>query len=345
MDSNQEDLFDRLPDALLLSIFNQLLDAKTLIRCLSVSRRFASQVSQIDNVFLPLPRLEPIQKPTKGFPVRVFKTLVDRLIIKPIRFLHHIVSSKQATNAKPNHFLYYSPFEVLRNFGEIRTLHLELPWLGVDLGFSGSDSLLKWKAEFGEELKSCVILGATSFQRKEREEEEEEEQELQPRLPEEGIQSRIIWTISCLVSASMRHYLVKQVLGKLPKLQSVVVTDASKQGKLCMVEEQIVELRNSMKNSSEKLESPLDRTPIPNLSMKVWYVPEMEFPASGWVMKGLTLALIKPASGVKGERISEHDLLLGDLDGEDAEERAVLGEAMREIVKKKMTFVMEMSSF
>ena len=342
----EDDQFDRLPDALLLLIFNKLLDAKTLIRCLSVSKRFASLVSQIHTIFLPLPCFVPNPKPRElGFPIKVIKVLVNKLITKPIQFLHHVVSSKPhaaATNSNiSNHFLYYSPNEVLKNFKEIKTLRLELPRLGCEMGFNGTGdhSLLKWKAEFGEELRSCIVLGATSFQRQER----EEQQEIRPPLTEEDLQSRVIWTISCLVSASMRHFLLKQIVGKLPMLQSVVITDASKQGKLRMVEQQLVDLRNTVKNSSEEvLESSLERTPIPNLCMKLWYVPEMELPASGFAMKGLTLVLIKPAS----ERsISEGDLLLGDLDGEDDEEKAVFGEAMREIVKRKMMFMMEMSSF
>ncbi|XP_059431112.1 F-box protein At4g18380-like [Corylus avellana] len=351
MNSNSQeddDQFDRLPDALLLLIFNKLLDAKTLIRCLSVSKRFASLLPQIHTIFLPLPCFVPNPKPREiGFPIKVFKVLVNKLITKPIQFLHHVVSSKPHaaalnSNINSNHFLYYSPNEVLKNFKEVKTLRLEIPRLGCEMGFNGGDhSLLKWKAEFGEELRSCIVLGATSFQRQECEEHEE----IRPPLTGEELQSRIIWTISCLVSASMRHFLLKQIVGKLPMLQSVVITDASKQGKLCMVEQQLVELRNSVKNSSseaEALESLLERTPIPNLCMKLWFVPEMELPASGFVMKGLTLVLIKPAS----ERsISECDLLLGDLDGEDDEEKAVFGEAMREIVKRKMMFMIEMSSF
>jgi len=100
----------------------------------------------------------------------------------------------------------------------------------------------------------------------------------------------------------MRHYLLKKIVGKLPMLQSVVITDASKQGKLCTVEQQLVELRNTM-----KFENSPERTPIPKLCMKLWYVPVMELPASGCVMKGLTLVLIKPASGVMERRISEGD--------------------------------------
>ncbi|KAF5447711.1 hypothetical protein F2P56_033241 [Juglans regia] len=360
MDSNQEDHFDRLPDAILLLICNKLLDAKTLIRCLSVSKRFASLIPQIDTVFLPLPRVVPDPKPRGGLPKKVFKVFGQNLVTKLVRFLHHIISARHATNFKPNHFLYHSPFGVLKNFNGVKALHLELPCIGCDMEFDGGEHslrLLKWKAEFGEELKSCVILGATSFERKKlsstnstgnevRDQEEQEQECFQPYLGEEVLKSRIMSTISCLVSASVRHYLLKEIVAKCRTLQSVVVTDASKQGKLCMAKEQIVELRNIITMNSMGTSS--ERTPIPNSCMKLWYEPVMEFPASGIVMKGVTVALIRPVNGgvTRGEGKSDGDLLVGDLDGEeDHEDKAVFGEAVGEMVKRKTKFVMELSSF
>ncbi|KAG2674736.1 hypothetical protein I3760_13G152500 [Carya illinoinensis] len=356
MDSNEEDHFDRLPDAILLLICNKLLDAKALIRCLSVSKRFASLIPQIDTVFLPLPRVVPDPKPGEGLPKKVFKVFVQNLVTKLVRFLHHISFARHATNFKPDHFLYHSPYGVLKNFNGVKTLHLELPCIGCDMGFDSGDHslrLLKWKAEFGQELKSCVILGATSFERKKlsstntgNEVRDEEEQEcFQPYLAEEVLNSQIMWTISCLVSASVRHYLLKEIVAKCRTLQSVVVTDVSKQGKLCMAEEQLVELRNITMNS---MGTSTERTPIPNSCIKLWYEPVMEFPASGIVMKGVTVMVIRPVNGgvTWGEGKSDGDLLLGDLDGkEDHEDKAVFREAVGEMVKRKTKFVMELSSF
>ncbi|KAG7947865.1 hypothetical protein I3843_14G116100 [Carya illinoinensis] len=349
MSSNQEDHFDRLPDAILLLIFNKLLEAETLIRCLSVSKRFAYLIPQVDAIFLPLPLHVPNPKLRQVLPIKFLKIFVHKLIIKPIQFLHQIISARHASNFKSDHFLYYSPNEVLKNFNGVKTLHLKLPYIDCEMGFNSDDSLLKWKAKFGEELKSCIILGATSFQKgtfssrtngKEREEEGEEEF-LHPYLAGEELKSRIMWTISCLVSASVRHYLLKQIVAECPALQRVVITDTRKQGKLRMVEDQIVELRNTLKGTL--LESSLERTPIPKLRMKLWYKQVMELPASGFAMKGVTVMIIKPA-GRETKGKSDGDLLVGGLDGED-EEKAVFGEAVREMVKRKPMFVMEMSSF
>ena len=44
------DHFDRLPDSLLLLVFNKIGDVKALGRCCVVSRRFHSLVPQVENV-------------------------------------------------------------------------------------------------------------------------------------------------------------------------------------------------------------------------------------------------------------------------------------------------------
>ncbi|XP_075636001.1 F-box protein At4g18380-like [Castanea sativa] len=352
------DHFDRLPDALLLFILSNSLDAKTLIRCLLVSKRFASIIPQIDTIFVTLPPHFQNKKRRRGLSRKVFKILARKLIIKPMQVLHHIMTCTHAANSNSDHFLYYSPNEVLKNFNGLKSLHLELPSLGSEIEFNGGSSLLKWKAEFGEELKSCTILSSKCFCRENLSsssytyvnEREEEEEELQSFLAEDELKSRIVWTISCLVSASVRHHLLKQIVPNFPTLQRLVITDAGKRGKLCMGKEQLVELRNSM-NSPRTSESSLERTPIPKLCMKLWYVPVMELPALGYAMKEVALVLIKPVSGVIGKVVRDGDLLVADdllvsddFDGED-EEKVVFGEAVREIIKKKVMYVMEMSSF
>jgi hypothetical protein len=58
---------------------------------------------------------------------------------------------------------HHSPSEALRAFKELRRLHIELPTreLGIDDGV-----LLKWKADFGSTLGSCIILDASSVSSK-----------------------------------------------------------------------------------------------------------------------------------------------------------------------------------
>ncbi|KAK9273315.1 hypothetical protein L1049_018122 [Liquidambar formosana] len=351
MDENH---FDRLPDDLLRSIFNKVLDAKTLCQCLSVSKRFASLVPQTDTVSLAVsPRTS---RPTIPKPTGFLRSLINKFITKPLRFLHHIVVPSSAASPDSEDDPYGLPNEVFKSFSDIQSLCIQLPCHGGEFGSDGGDSLLKWKAEFGSEIESCVILGATSFQRnhkpspntiiingKEREEQrgdEHEQSESESLFSNDELKLRVVWTISCLIAASARHYLLNKLVKEHPNLRNAVITDASGQGRLCMRDEQIVEMRNSAESSATTLE----RTQVPALKMKLWYVPELELPAAGRVMKGATLVVIRAVNGVK--RVgSAGDLLEGAFEGE--EEEKVLGEAVREMIKKKekRTYTMEMDSF
>ncbi|KAL5565847.1 hypothetical protein UlMin_029011 [Ulmus minor] len=343
------DYFDLLPDPILFLILNKIIDAKSIVRCLLVSKRFASLILQIDAVYLPLPRQIPIKKPTQNLPTKYLKNFLNKFVAKPIRFLHHFVSSKSRRN--PHNFSYHSPNEVLKNFKEIKSIHVELPSYGGEVGLKGKDSFLKWNAEFGTSLKSCVILGATSFQMEslpptsKNPQEDEENDETEPRLADEELKLRIVWMISCLIAASARHYLVKRVIEEFPMLSNAIVSDASKRGKLRMGEEQLAELRSTSENSplSLTLEASLERSVIPDLNMKLWYVPQLDLPASGCVMKGATLIVIRPVDGVN-KNGGDGDWLGAGFDG-DEEHKAILGEAVREIMKKKKTYMMEMTSF
>jgi len=54
-----EDHFDRVPDSLVLLIFNKLADARSLGRCSAVSRRFNALVPLVDDACLRIDRVIP----------------------------------------------------------------------------------------------------------------------------------------------------------------------------------------------------------------------------------------------------------------------------------------------
>ncbi|KAA8544551.1 hypothetical protein F0562_022590 [Nyssa sinensis] len=342
MNFQEQDQFDRLPDALVRLIFNRIHDAKSICRCKSVSKRFASIIPEIDTVFLTIPRRYPIpikddhakesddrnsKSSSHSLSRNLLKSLINKVITKPLQFILQIVTRKSSSSRlfdDENELSYHSPNEVLKNFNEIQSLQIELPARGGEIGSNGDDSLLKWKAEFGSALKSCLILGATSFPRgaqicndngKQRRVQEQQQPESSS-FTDDELKLRVVWTISCLIAASARHYLLQQVVSDHAMLQNVVVTDATKQGKLCMTEEQIEELRSYAK-SSVKLDS-LERSQVPALKMKLWYVPVLELPESGCVMKGATLVVIRPVDAPTGVE-SDGDLLTGAFDGAEEE--------------------------
>lgn len=333
--------FDTLPDDLLEVIFNKLVDAKSLCRCFCVCKRFASIVTQTGVVSLTIRDTNndnPGLKPRSGTSTNFVKSLVKKLITKPLQFLHHHLFLPKFDSSHSRN----SPYEALKIFNEIRNLHIELPSHLGDVGSDGSGGwLLRWKAEFGVELESCVLLGAKSLKRKREHKLKTDDQQNVLIFTHDDLKLRVVWIISCLIAASARHYLLREIVRKHRLLQRISITDSSKQGRVCMGQEQIEKLRNLV-NSSVVSESPLERTRVPDLSIRLWYLPELELPVSGYVMEGATLVVIRPVEWVKGIN-GDADILAGAFEGE--EDGKMLGEAVRATVTKKSSYLMEMNSF
>eukprot|EP00252_Welwitschia_mirabilis_P019325 TRINITY_DN443_c1_g1_i1.p1 TRINITY_DN443_c1_g1~~TRINITY_DN443_c1_g1_i1.p1 ORF type:complete len:306 (+),score=28.43 TRINITY_DN443_c1_g1_i1:844-1761(+) len=257
------DHFDRLPNSLVLLIFNKVGDIKALGRCAAVSKRFNALVPQVSDVIVKVDCVisgddggSLSGRSGRGI-IGVLVRLVLGSIVKPLQALQQVLGSKKVVLAELSH---HSPSEVLKNFKEIENLRIELPGgeLGVDDGV-----LLRWRAEFGSTLESCVILGATSYEKN-----LTEYSHCQPNtLSSEGLEGfedpvddnggvaesfytngglklRVVWTISSLIAASARHFLLQQIISDHPTLRNLVLTDADGQGVLCMEKEQLKEYRD-----------------------------------------------------------------------------------------------------
>ncbi|XP_020249953.1 F-box protein At5g46170-like, partial [Asparagus officinalis] len=276
-------------------------------------------------------------------------------IVKPLQALGQILNkrsleaSSSACSLVSSEVSHHSPTEVLKNFKEIRRLRIELPAgeLGVEDG-----SLLKWKAGFGSTLDSCVILGATSSS-------SSKSQSSSPNptnsselcgvddsgsIPEAfytngSLKLRVVWTISSLIAASARHYLLQPIINDHETLQSLDLTDADGQGVLTMGTSQLKELRAKPVSPSGSSQ----RTLVPALSMKLWYAPHLEIPG-GIVLKGATLVAIRPSEEGSGENLSACS---ASSDGaswvSDAFEEPYRT-AVRMLVKRR-TYSLEMNSF
>ncbi|KAL4296626.1 hypothetical protein GQ457_12G026420 [Hibiscus cannabinus] len=331
--------FDCLPDALLLLIFNKLHDLKSLTACLSVSKRFNALVPFNDTVFISVPVLRQSSSVSSSFVNGVLRLFSLNLFLKPLRCFHRTTAPPKST-ARSFDLSCCRKDGVLKIFKEMKSLHLELPGDG-ELGSSYGASFLQWKAGFGSNLKTCIIVGAKSFRKCSREEEEREEFMEESVLNDDELKLRVIWTISCLISASTRHCLLKQILSEnpnIPLLERVVISDSNKQGMFCVGKEELVEMRNSINLRQESpLSSPsVERSPVPELNVKLWYLPVLELPDSGSVMKGATLVLIKPVADGMIED-DGGDPLVGD--------EKPFREAVRKMIKVKKSYLMTMSSF
>ncbi|KAI0498708.1 hypothetical protein KFK09_019598 [Dendrobium nobile] len=366
------DNFDRLPDSILIVIFNRIGDVKVLGRCFVVCRRFQALVPLVDNVVVRVdcvisedPSLSSSSSSSSAISGSIssdktrgvfshFARFVFGGIVRPFYALGQILSvpSKRvssaisASSSSSSEVSHHSPTEVLKNFKELRRLRIELPAgeLGVDEGV-----LLKWKADFGSTLDSCVILGAASVL-------SSKSANANPAhdlcvgedngcIPESfymngGLKLRVVWTISSLIAASARHFLLQPIISDHETLDFLDLIDADGQGVLTMDRWQLQDLRVRPVSASGSSQ----RTLVPALSMRLWYAPLLEIPG-GLVLKGATLVAIRPSEE------SQKEVVGGCSVGEPLDLSWVsnaLEEPYRTAAKmlvKRRTYCLEMNSF
>ncbi|KAL2535834.1 F-box protein [Forsythia ovata] len=344
---DSDNLFDRLPDDIVLSIFSKLEDAKSLCLSLSVCKRFRCIIPEIDQIFLSIPRKRTLVRDYETSTTSFFKNLVFRTLIKPVLFISQRNKFRKNKDNDEDYCSYYPPNEVLKSFEEIRLLHLRLPCrgsekLGSKAGKKNNSTFLKWNAEFGSQLHNCVILGAKSWIEKCENGDSSLESDCESCvINDRELKLRIVWTISCLMAASARHYLIQEIVKEREMIEKIEVTDESDQGRLCMNKEQIEELRNLKANDSI-FEY---RSRVPALRMKMWYVKKLELPESGEVLEGATLVVVRPVVGGGDDIDGENG---GDLVAEAfgwAEEVVVLGEVVKKLMGTSNCYTLEMNSF
>ncbi|CAL4914148.1 unnamed protein product [Urochloa decumbens] len=352
-----EDHFDRIPDSLVLIIFNKLADARSLGRCSAVSRRFNALVPLVDDACLRIDRVIPADAACDGLapggprPRAVLSHLLKAMlqaVLKP--FAHCDAKSGGAHGGKHAHaqqLQHHSPAQVLKNFSSIRNLRMELPVsdVGTDDGV-----VLKWKAVFGTTLQSCVILGGTKVERaaagsmppSPAAAESEATGDDSGGIPESfytngGLKLRVVWTISSLIAAATRHYLLREIVKEHPTLEHVALTDAQGQGTLAMAADQLREFRDKPLAAA----AAANRTQVPACNMKLRYAPVLEL-SDGTRIHGATLVVIKPVGeagggGVGAGRKELDEFVADTFDGPFREAVAVLS--------KRRTYLLEMNGF
>lgn len=310
------DLFDSLPDPVVLHILKKLQDVKVLGRCSAVSKRFNLLVPQVEDVVVKVDCVISEEKANftikgKGLLTHLLRLVMGGLF-KPLHALQHLLAlPKKCVLPEVSH---HSPGEVLKNFKSVRNLRIELP--RGELGI-GKGVLLKWRAVFGSTLESCVILAASSMaksggktthtcraQEAPRTEAESNETNIYDNssgIPESfftngGLKLRVVWTISSLIAAAARHYLLQQVINEHPTLETLVLADADGQGTLSMHREQLQEFRDKPIAACPSS----NRTQVPALNMKLWYAPSLDL-TSGARMKGATLVAIQPSGQLENK--------------------------------------------
>ncbi|PKA58506.1 F-box protein [Apostasia shenzhenica] len=345
----QLDQFDRIPDSLVLLILNKVADVRALGRCSAVSKRFNSLVPLVYNIYVKIDRVVTVDgdasdeslNPSSPKPRNLFSHLLKIMLLSIVKPFHHLRNPGNGSKPLLPQLSHHSPAQVLKNFTQIRHLRIELP--AGDVG-TEDGVLLKWRAEFGSTLQNCVILGGTQIDRKTnacRDQDLSPTSEDNGSIPESfytngGLKLRVVWTISSLIAASTRHYLLRPIIKDHPTLRSLILTDADEQGTLCMDVDQLKEFREKPLAASASA----NRTQVPASNMKLRYAPYLELP-EGIGMQGATLVAIRPSvegSGSNGGSRKEAETFLNDaFDGP-------FSSAAQALVKRR-TYLLEMNGF
>ncbi|CAA2994487.1 F-box protein At1g22220-like [Olea europaea var. sylvestris] len=345
-DESEFDCFESLPDPIVLLIFNNIADIKFLIRCRSVSKRFNSLVPQTDSVLL---RVDRVISATDSefddgvsFVFTLFKSLYKSLqdLISP-----HRTSLPDPTRSQN------SPTQILRGFNGIKNLRIELP--SGDLRLE-KGTTIKWVTRFGKTLKSCVILGfRNSVTGSEGMLDFNDNDGAGAGLGAGGgLKMRVVWTISALIAASARHYMMLDVISEQNHLTNLIVNDRENEGTVIVDKDGLQECRNlsveeEINESSNLTEGGLwwrtNRTTVPAVTMRMRHEARMEL-SGGMIMEGATLVVVRPVSG-GGER-GEVEEKSGDIElaTEAFGKEGIYAEAAERLLKSR-TYILEMNSF
>ncbi|KAK9271197.1 hypothetical protein L1049_026787 [Liquidambar formosana] len=286
----QTDGFDRIPDPLILLIFNSVSDIKTLIRCRAVSKRFNSLVPQAESLLLKVDCVISTES-DDSFLLTFFKSIV--------KSLHDLVSPKSfPIQTQPQK----SPAQILRGFDRIRNLDIELP--SGDLRLE-KGAVIRWKADFGRTLRSCVILGIRAIKHSPEADGEDgyggggEIDFAGDGAGGGGLKMRVVWTISALIAASARHYMLKEVIREHREIERLVVRDREGEGTVVMDKEGLRECREKDEEEAHDSEgrAGLDksRTTVPAVRMRMRHEPWLEL-KGGVRVEGATLVVVRPMS-------------------------------------------------
>lgn len=334
----EDDQFDRIPDSILLIILNKLADVRSLGRCAVVSKRLNSLVPLVNDVYIKSDRVVSVDGNGIKDPDSCSHKPQNLLSHLKLIFCNLLKPFHQFRIGNGNKTLFpqlshHSAEQVLKKFNHIHNLLIELT--AGDLG-TEDGVLIKWKAEFGSTLQNCVILAGTQIDRKPVSDQELLEDN--GSMPESfytngGLKLRVVWTISSLIAASTRHYLLQSIIKDHPTLKSLILTDADGQGTLSMSGEQLREFREKPLCASACSK----RTQVPASNMKLRYAPYLEL-TEGIGMQGATLVVIKPAGeGSGGSR----------KDAETSVSRAFDGPfkvAVKSLLKRR-AYLLEMNGF
>ncbi|PWA44693.1 F-box domain, Leucine-rich repeat domain, L domain-like protein [Artemisia annua] len=284
--------FTRLPDEMVLQIICKIINFKTLCLCELVSKRFLRIVHQIDTIY--------------------FTSFTDPIADPPSK---EVIPYDTLASLGS----YRSAIICLNKFGRVKSLRIQVP------SSFDNNHLFKWKIKFGNGVNSFIFLSPSSVYHdkqlyvKANGHQEEEAEELESYSKKSDI------AFTCLEEVYLWIVTLNPITN-LPLLEDVTITDSGKRGKISL---KVAELRYLLHSFSEA-ELKKDKLDIPRRISRC-YVPLLELPVSGYVMKGVTLYLFG-----KNDLLDENIGSCMNIDLNDSEdiEEAAYSEAVMEMLKK-----------
>ena len=171
-----------------------------MLRCSSLSKRFYSLIPQSESLVLRLDHAVTTESQPDSPVSNFFKSL-----FKPF----HGFFSLFPKPAKPTTTTNISPIipsKILSRFDRIKNLDVERP--GGDAKPEKSAGI-KWKADFGKTLKTCVVVAFRSASTVSSSSDGELDAEFVT-----GLKTRVEWTINALMATSARHHLMSRASGR-----------------------------------------------------------------------------------------------------------------------------------
>ncbi|OWM91154.1 hypothetical protein CDL15_Pgr000097 [Punica granatum] len=340
MEELAENHLECLPDDLLRRSLDilRVLDAKSLIRCLAVSKHLASLVPVIPSFFfLSLWRqIDEGTIPWPPFPHPDDNLNGDVAI--------ELIKSKRSYSIE-------EMFQYLKLFPEIRTLTIDLDAKEFYHDAEGPDNILKWKAELDSNsamLNSCVILAATALQRRPQSYKhaliggglhEGDHPLVLPPYSDEIMSAYNMYVTCCLEAVQHILSIVRRMVPNHPMLREVVLKNFGQLAVIRAGQGEISKIRNSTPTSGSNSGGEY------RLYTKVWFMPKLILAKSGYVMRGALLA-VTTRVGDNGamERTNYEDIVGFHFDGEedprdsdDGVASSLVVEAVREMRKTMNT--------
>ncbi|CAF2109951.1 hypothetical protein Bca4012_094509 [Brassica carinata] len=276
------DVFDGLPDPIVVDILDKVGDVKTLLRCSSLSKRFYSLVPQSESLTLRLDQVVTTESPPDSPVSNFFKSAC-----KPFHGLFSLFSKPAkpipATNLSP-----VIPSKLLSRFDRIKNLDVELP--GEDAK-PEKGAGIKWKAEFGKTLKTCVVVAFRSASTVSSPGVESDAEFVT------GLKTRVEWTINALMAASTRHHLMSLVVKEHKEMESLVMHERGGEGTVVMKSEGLREFRKTEAARDQELEERVEkkqRSVVPSVRMSMRHAPSLKL-KSGICLESATLVIVRPS--------------------------------------------------